>query len=215
MILASASPRRLELLRAAGIDPKVMPADIDETQLPGETPCELVERLARDKADHIIDTNPDIEPGTFVLAADTIVWTDDGHALGKPANDIEAREMISSLAGRTHHVSTGTCIRIAGGDWRSFVETTDVTFFPLSPAEVEAYVSSGEPHGKAGAYAIQGCGRALVEKIDGDYSNVVGLPLARVLREMDHLARAAGDAPSDDDAIGKSFTEAALSAKPV
>ena len=215
MILASASPRRLELLRAAGIDPKVMPADIDETQHPDETPCELVERLARDKANHIINTNPDIEPGTFVLAADTIVWTDDGHALGKPANDTEAREMISSLAGRTHHVSTGTCIRVVGGGGSSFVETTSVTFFPLSPAEVEAYVSSGEPHGKAGAYAIQGCGRALVEKIDGDYSNVVGLPLARVLREMDRLARAAEDAPDGVNARRGSFTEAALSAKPV
>ena len=215
MILASASPRRLELLRAAGIDPKVMPADIDETQLPGETPCELVARLARNKANHVLETNPDIEPGTLVLAADTIVWTTDGQALGKPADDAEAREMISSLAGRTHHVSTGTCIKVAGGDASCFVETTDVTFFTLSPAEVDAYVSSGKPQGKAGAYAIQGCGRALVEKIDGDYSNVVGLPLARVLREMDLLTHLADDAAGTNGTGRRSFTETALAAKPV
>jgi len=187
MILASASPRRLELLRAAGIEPVVLPADVDETPLVGEAPTALVARLAQLKAAHVMEVHPELAAGEVVLAADTIVWGDDGVALGKPHSDDEARKMLGELSGATHHVSTGVCLAVVGGGQTSFVETTSVTFWPLDEAQIDAYVASGEPHGKAGAYAIQGNGRVLVERIAGDYDNVVGLPLSRVLRELDAL----------------------------
>ena len=184
MILASQSPRRIELMHEAGIDVRVIPADIDETALPGEAPLELVERLARAKASSIAGSCA--EPGEIVIAADTIV-TVDGEILGQPADDDDARRMLRALSGRTHQVATGVCLARCGEDGPvSFVEVTDVVFYPLSDEEIDAYISSGEPADKAGAYGIQGTGgRMLVRKIDGDFYNVVGLPIARVVRALD------------------------------
>lgn len=195
MILASASPRRRELLRKAGFDVTVLPADVDETRQPDEPPVHLVERLAQLKAHATLDaqsslrassSSPSISAENVLLAADTIVWTDDGEVLGKPADAESACRTLHDLSGRTHHVSTGVCI-IASGSQRSFVETTDVTFFPLTDAEISAYVATGEPMDKAGSYGIQGLGRLLVRSISGDYANVVGLPVSRVVRELGQL----------------------------
>lgn len=186
MILASQSPRRIELMREAGYDPRIIPADIDETPREGETPFELVERLAVSKARAVPATQA--HPGETVVAADTIVAID-GELLGKPVDERDARTMLEHLSGRTHQVATGVClVRNDGGRCveRSFVEITDVEFYPLSDERIAAYVASGEPMDKAGAYGIQGVGgRMLVRRIDGDFYNVVGLPIARVAREIE------------------------------
>ena len=209
LVLASGSPRRVELLREAGFDPVVAPQDVDETPRAGEAPVALVERLARTKAASAL---AGARAGDVVVAADTTVWFQ-GVDLGKPVDEADARRMLRMLSGRTHHVSTGACVAVVGGEAdgsaggghgrtatenvtyhtegnvtvRAFVETTDVTFFELSDADIEAYVATGEPADKAGAYGIQGLGRAFVSGISGDYFNVVGLPVARLLREMDGL----------------------------
>lgn len=193
MILASQSPRRRELLEAAGFELTVVPASIDEARRAGEGPVALVERLAREKAAAVADRLGDEAGGEPVVAADTIVWTDDGAVLGKPADDADAARMLRELSGRTHHVSTGVCLVAPGGERRSFVETTDVTFWELTDAQIEAYVKSGEPADKAGSYGIQGAGRMLVRGIRGDYENVVGLPVARLVRELSELLGADGD----------------------
>lgn len=191
MILASASPRRFELLSACGFEVEVVPADVDETRLPGESATALVERLAGAKA-RAVARDMAFEGEELLVAADTIVWDESGDVLGKPADADDAARMLRLLSGRTHHVSTGVCVGVCygSGTWlhRSFVETTDVTFFELTDAQIEAYVQSGEPMDKAGAYGIQGLGRALVSGIVGDYPNVVGLPVGRVLRELGELA---------------------------
>lgn len=197
MILASQSPRRRELLEAAGFGLTVVPASIDEARRAGEEPVALVERLAREKAAAVADRLGSESDGEPVVAADTIVWTDDGAVLGKPADDADAARMLRELSGRTHHVSTGACLLAPARDGhrarRSFVETTDVTFWELTDAQVDAYVASGEPADKAGAYGIQGAGRILVRGIRGDYENVVGLPVARLVRELSELMGAGGD----------------------
>ena len=197
MILASQSPRRRELLEAAGFELRVVPASIDEARRAGEGPVALVERLAREKAAAVADRLGDEAGGEPVVAADTIVWTDDGAVLGKPADDADAARMLRELSGRTHHVSTGVCLLAPARDGhrarQSFVETTDVTFWELTDAQVDAYVASGEPADKAGAYGIQGAGRMLVRGIRGDYENVVGLPVARLVRELSELLGAGGD----------------------
>ena len=200
MILASQSPRRRQLLEEAGFALVVRPADVDETPLPGEAPDELVARLSRAKAEAVraalaaeaaatpSDTCvPGLEDGLLV-AADTIVWLADGTALGKPADAADACRMLGLLGGRTHHVSTGVCLLHLGPHAeplgaRPFVETTEVEFHELSPADIRAYVAGGEPLDKAGAYGIQGEGRLLVRAIRGNYDNVVGLPVARLVRE--------------------------------
>ena len=191
MILASQSPRRRELLSEAGFDLDIRPADIDEARLPGESPMELVARLAAEKAEAARATLDASPSDGLLVAADTIVWMGD-EALGKPEGPEDAARMLRELSGRTHHVSTGVCVLRLAGDGSaaaqaSFVETTDVTFWELTDAEIAAYVSTGEPLDKAGAYGIQGAGRLLVERIDGDYSNVVGLPVARLVREVTRL----------------------------
>ncbi len=191
MILASASPRRRELLGELGFDLQVVAADIDETRREGEHPRDLVRRLAREKAHHVYERCGVGDDG-FLLAADTIVWMGD-EALGKPASPDDASRMLHELSGRTHHVSTGVCVLFqdqAGLRESSFVDTTDVSFYELTDAQVAAYVRSGECTDKAGAYAIQGTGRLLVSGIRGDYGNVVGLPTCRVVREMASLAGA-------------------------
>ncbi|MBO7674109.1 MAG: septum formation inhibitor Maf [Atopobiaceae bacterium] len=187
MILASASPRRQELLAAAGFSLTIEPADIDETRMPSESPCELVGRLATQKAQASLAAHGPLGAGETLLAADTIVWTGDD-VLGKPIDQQDARRMLAELSGKTHHVSTGVCLVRATADGtcttRTFVETTAVTFRTLSTDEINAYVATGEPMDKAGAYGIQGGAGRFVERLDGDYDNVVGLPVARVLEEL-------------------------------
>lgn len=192
MILASASPRRSELLGEAGIAFRVIPANIDEAAYAGEEPVSLVERLARAKA---LAVACQAAPGEVVLAADTLVWLE-GHILGKPSDRQEARRMLSMLSGKTHHVSTG-CTLIQrpqeegeghsnpeGWKARIFSNTCAVRFYELTPQEIDGYVASGEPLDKAGAYGIQGAGRLLVDTIQGNYDTVVGLPVAHLVREL-------------------------------
>ncbi len=180
IVLASGSPRRRELLAQLGVTFEVRPADLDESVIPGETPAAYVERLARAKATAVAG------PGELVIAADTTVDVDD-EILGKPADAAEAAAMLTRLAGRAHQVHTGVAVA-AHGAVRSGVVVTTVRFAPLSPATVAWYVATGEPLDKAGAYALQGIGGALVEAVDGSVSNVIGLPLVETVR----LVRAMG-----------------------
>lgn len=189
MILASQSPRRIELMSEAGYDCRIIPAGIDETPFANEAPLTLVERLARAKAAAVA---PQAAPGEIVVAADTIV-THDSEILGKPRDEADACRMLRGLSGRTHQVATGVCI-IKTGDTtashaaqsESFVSVTDVTFYELTDTQIESYVETGEPLDKAGAYGIQGVGgRMLVRKIDGDFYNVVGLPIAALARRIE------------------------------
>ncbi|MCL2023803.1 MAG: Maf family protein [Oscillospiraceae bacterium] len=178
ILLASASPRRQEILRLAGINFQVVPANIDERVNPALSPSSQALFLARKKALVISDRYP----GKAVLAADTIVALGE-KSLGKPGNDEEAFAMLTSLSGKTHSVFTG--VALFGGDEEiNFVQKTSVSFYELTDEEIGAYIATGEPFDKAGAYGIQGRGGLLVEKIDGDYWNVVGLPIARLLREV-------------------------------
>ena len=183
LVLASGSPRRVQLLREAGFDPQVMPQDVDETPLPGEKAYDLVDRLASLKAHAAL---AQARPGDLILAADTTVALE-GEELGKPADEAEARQMLRRLSGRGHDVYTAVHLILVGEDGStresSTRELTHVTFFDLG----EGYVATGEPLDKAGAYGIQGIGRALVRDIDGDYFNVVGLPVAHTLRAIDDL----------------------------
>ncbi|HVA62157.1 MAG TPA: Maf family protein [Terriglobales bacterium] len=173
LVLASASPRRRELLEGAGFAVEVRPAAVDETPLPGEAAADYVLRLARAKARAV-------EASGLVLGADTVVVVD-GDLLGKPADDAEAGAMLARLAGREHQVLTGVCLRDpARGREAAQVETTRVWFAPLSPQEIADYVASGEPRDKAGAYAIQGRAARFIPRIEGSYANVVGLPIATV-----------------------------------
>jgi septum formation protein len=183
VILASQSPRRRDLLDLVGIRHVVRPADVDEAVRPAEAPDVYTERLAREKARAIAV----LEPDAVVIAADTTVVIDD-EILGKPAHAAEARAMLRRLAGRTHEVFTGIAVR-RGAEAREAagVERVLVTFRPLDDAEVAAYVATGEPMDKAGAYGIQGYGATIVERIEGDYFAVMGLSLLRtvtLLREV-------------------------------
>lgn len=181
MILASQSPRRIELMREAGFAPRIIPADIDEAPHEHEAPLALVERLARTKARTVSERHA--QPREQVIAADTIVVIDD-EILGKPHDEVAARVMLRHLSGRTHIVATGVCI-VCDGSYDSFVSTTEVVFYELTDEEIAAYVTSGEPMDKAGAYGIQGAGgRLLVKEIRGDFYNVVGLPIAELVRHL-------------------------------
>lgn len=173
LVLASRSPRRAEILRTLGLAFEVDPAEIDEELLPGEAADAAAERLAREKA------GPGLRPEALIVAADTVVAL--GRTiLGKPGSAEEAVTTLGRLAGREHVVYTG--IALASPErTESAVEATRVRFRELSRAEIHEYVATGEPMDKAGAYGIQGLGAALVERIEGDYSNVVGLPVPRLL----------------------------------
>jgi septum formation protein len=201
LVLASASPRRQELLRAAGIAITVQPTNIPEVPLDKEAPKAFAERLAHEKAWAIFKQRPN----DFVLGADTIVVVD-GEILGKPANAADAARMLRLLSGRSHEVTTGVCLmgprpgtgadssgssptsgassksETALGDTRS--ETTVVTMTAFTDDEIQAYIATGEPMDKAGAYAIQGMASRWIPRIEGDYSNVVGLPVALVYRML-------------------------------
>lgn len=211
MILASQSPRRRELLLAAGFNLDVVPADIDETRRPGETPVELVARLAEEKAEAVRSSLTSAPGDGLLLAADTIVWMGD-EALGKPADASDAARMLRELSGRTHQVSTGVCVMCLAPDGSPaakscFVETTEVSFWQLTDAQIEAYVETGEPLDKAGAYGIQGAGRMLVSGIRGDYPNVVGLPVSRLIREISALCEDGRDAVADAIRKGASHAQ--------
>jgi septum formation protein len=167
------------LLTLVGIPHEVMPADLDETFVPGEAPAAHAERLARAKASAISI------PDAVVIGSDTIVVVD-GDVLGKPTNDADAARMLERLSGRTHIVMTAVAVA-----WRgrieSAVEEAAVTFHALSPAVIKGYVATREPMDKAGAYGIQGYGATLVKRVDGDYFAVMGLPLHRMVQVLERL----------------------------
>jgi len=186
LVLASASPRRAELLRAAGFDFEAIPAHVDEAMDAEETPDGYARRVAQLKAEAVAAR----APGRPVLGADTIVVVDH-QVLGKPADVDEAKQMLRLLSGRAHIVLTAVCLlNPAAGARRvqTGVARTTVEFAPLSPEEVDWYAASGEPLDKAGAYAVQGLAARFVTRIEGSYSNVVGLPVAVVY----HLCTGAG-----------------------
>jgi septum formation protein len=180
LVLASASPRRHDLLRSAGIPFEVHPADIPEDPLPSENAKNCAERLAREKALAVAR----LRPGDAVLGADTVVVIDD-QILGKPVDASDAARMLRMLSGRTHQVITGVCL-VMGGKCSVESETTSVTMSEISADEISGYVATDEPMDKAGAYAIQGIASRWIPRIEGDYSNVVGLPVALVYRMLRH-----------------------------
>lgn len=186
LVLASASPRRARLLKEAGFDFIVRPTAVDESVATGEDPMTYVERLAREKA------TAEIAEGELVLAADTTVVLA-GEILGKPTGKSDAIHMLERLAGRKHTVLTGVALATArperAVEVESLVVATEVRLAPLSRDEIESYVATGEPFDKAGGYAIQGMGALFVESIDGNYSNVVGLPLPAVRALLETAGR--------------------------
>jgi septum formation protein len=195
IILASASPRRAQLLSQAGLSFVARPADVDESRLSGEPASVMALRLAEAKARatmlQLAAPSRQVQQGaqeeTIVIGADTIVELD-GDALGKPASAEAARAMLRRLSGKSHRVITGVAaIGMSEGRSRCEVETTEVHFAPLSAEEINWYVATGEPLDKAGGYAIQGLGSRFVERIEGCYFNVVGLPLRRVYRMLQEL----------------------------
>ncbi|MBQ7598315.1 MAG: septum formation inhibitor Maf [Clostridia bacterium] len=178
LIVASASPRRRELLAQAGFEFLVEPSDADETLADFVTPAMAVEQLAERKARSVAEKHS----GDVVLGCDTIVALD-GEKLGKPQSADDAKAMLRRLSGQTHTVYTGVCIT-DGTRTERFVSATDVTFYPLSAQTIDDYVATGEPMDKAGAYGIQGLGSVLVQSFSGDYFTVVGLPLAQCARVL-------------------------------
>ncbi len=178
-ILASQSPRRQQLLRQIGIaDFEIIVPDADETYDPALSPEQIVSSISRKKAEAVRPLAKD----ALVIAADTMVFLD-GLRLGKPKTQEEAREMLTALSGRTHHVCTGVTV-CRGPQVFTESETTSVTFRPLTGWEIARYVLTGEPMDKAGSYGVQGLGALFVEHIDGDYFNVMGLPLCRLGRML-------------------------------
>jgi septum formation protein len=193
LILASASPRRRELLARVGVPFQVDAADVDETRHPGERPTDYAMRVAGDKAAAVVIRHP----GAFVLAADTIVVVGTT-VLGKAADAAEARRMLERISGRSHTVTTAVCLVPPGAKPRRSSTSTEVIVRPLQRAEIDAYVASGEWQGKAGAYAAQGIAAAFITGIRGSYTNVVGLPLAEVI-----VALKEAGAPGADLAKGE------------
>lgn len=184
LILASASPRRAEVLRDAGYHFTVLSSAIDETPYPDESPQDLVLRLAQTKAD--LAAARAVGPA-ILIAADTEVVLD-GHIFGKPRSSDDARSMLEKLSGRLHTVLTGVAlVRLPDVERRAFVESTLVQFAPLSDEEIGRYLATGEPHDKAGAYAIQGYAARYIPRIEGCYFNVVGLPVARLQHALSEL----------------------------
>ena len=190
VVLASSSPRRRDLLMALGLSPEIVPADIDETPQPGEKPAELVERLARAKAEAVVGR---VSTPSLVIAADTVIDLDDV-VLGKPVDRADAAATLRSLSGRPHRCLTGMAVALPAADpdgearIEVGVEITDVWMRTIDDDEIAWYVASGEADGKAGSYAIQGLASLFVDRIEGSYHNVVGLPTAA----LDRLTRSAG-----------------------
>jgi septum formation protein len=177
LVLASRSPRRREILRQAGIPFVVRPVEADETPLPGEAARDYVTRIAQEKASAAAAA-----PGEIVLGADTTVVIQ-GEILGKPLDAADARRMLHMLSGQRHEVLTGICLRSANRVVEDCAETS-VWFAPLSPQEIQDYAASGEPMDKSGAYAIQGLASKFIQRIEGCYFNVMGLPVAMVYRHL-------------------------------
>jgi len=176
-VLASASPRRRELLALLGIEFDILIPEIDETPLPDESPCAFAERLAAEKAAAI-----QVDPGTVMVAADTVVVLNNT-ILNKPADAVQTHNMLTNISGQTHKVMTGVCILQNGRETR-FSVSTDVIFRTLKHRKIEAYIATGEPMDKAGAYAIQGGAAHMVRSINGSYTNVVGLPLCELYERL-------------------------------
>ena len=178
LILASTSPRRAELLKSAGLAFEIVRPDADEKLRAGETPVEYAVRTAREKAESLA-----APPGAVILGADTVVAAE-GHILGKPVDTEEAKQMLRLLSGKLHEVITGVCLHSAEKTV-CFHVATAVLFRNLSEREISAYVATGDPLDKAGAYAIQNGAAGMVRRIDGSYSNVVGLPLCEVIEALE------------------------------
>jgi septum formation protein len=188
LILASASPRRAEILRNAGIRFEICSTDVDESRLDNESPSDYVRRLALAKAVSAAEKNPNLGADVLIIGADTVVVVDDDAILGKPESSDDAKRMLRSISGRVHQVHTGLALlQNSGMQQRVVEEITRVHFAHLTDQEIEEYLATGEPFDKAGAYAIQGLGGRYVSRIEGCYFNVMGLPLARwwtLLREF-------------------------------
>lgn len=182
LVLASQSPRRAELLRTLNLTFDVAPADIDEAYRPGETPSAHAERLAREKALTVARRRPD----ALVVGSDTVVVID-GAVLGKPGDSADAVAMLMRLQGREHSVETGVAVAYAGDRAVSAIESVRVVFRAFDEQTAADYVATGEPMDKAGAYGIQGFGRTLVDRIDGDFFAVMGLPVVRMLGLLEEL----------------------------
>ncbi|WP_312643929.1 Maf family protein [Hydrogenoanaerobacterium sp.] len=178
VILASGSPRRRELLAHIHKDYQVIPANIDETIPQGTRPCDVGETIAKQKTLHVQQTRPN----DLIIGADTVVVLHD-EILGKPKDADDAKRMLQLLSGKEHQVYTGVSLRL-GAKAASFTQCTKVWFYPLTEWEIDEYIATKEPFDKAGAYGIQGEGSVLVEKIEGDFFNVMGLPVARLKREL-------------------------------
>lgn len=175
IVLASGSPRRRHLLETLGIAHLVQPADVEENRLPGEVPEAMAVRLARAKAAAVAVLRPD----DLVLAADTVVAIDD-HVLGKPVDADDAKRMLAMLSGHRHRVVTGVALACPGGAVLERYDVTEVWFRELSADTIADYVATGEPMDKAGSYGVQGYGAVLVERVDGDFFSVMGLPVRLV-----------------------------------
>ncbi len=182
IILASSSPRRREVLHSIGLEFEVIAPEVDETRFPDEAPTSYVERLARTKAESVD------APGAIVIAADTAV-VHEGAILGKPAHPAEARSMLGRLQNDTHHVVTGVAVA-SGSDIVSDIDTTAVHFLPVTEEEITAYIATGEPMDKAGAYGLQGIAGVFIDAIEGSPSNVVGLPVHLLRRLLDGVGSA-------------------------
>jgi septum formation protein len=187
IILASASPRRYELLRSLGLDVEMAPSGYDETPMPQLSPAELAEYHAAEKLGAAMQMRTGLPAGAPILAADTVVDLD-GIALGKPRDRDQAAGMLERLSGRDHLVHTAFALAAPSrAEWIRERETTRVRFYALEPGEIAEYVATGEPLDKAGAYGIQGRAASLIEAIEGDFYTVMGLPLARVIRALRRL----------------------------
>ena len=203
LILASASPRRAELLRLAGFTFDVSPADVDERVRSGEAPQDYVRRLAAEKSAAVLKQLGSDASEVVVLGADTAVVVD-GAILGKPRDDADAASMLQNLSGRAHEVLTGVSVRTGKAELGMVARTT-VRFAPLSDLQIAEYVASGEGQDKAGAYAIQGLASRFIPSIEGSYSNVVGLPVADVAELLSRLASGGESSYSQLDSSRKSL----------
>lgn len=184
LVLASSSPSRKMLLEQAGVSFEVVVSGVDETVPASLSPAQTVELLAERKGKAVLPLRPD-KP---IISADSVVSID-GLILGKPKDDQEAKATLRRLSGRTHQIFTGVCL-LANGREEVFHQSTKVTFYPLTEEEIADYVALGESQGRAGAYGIEGIGVVLVQSIEGDYSNIVGLPVAETLRRLRKLLQA-------------------------
>ena len=182
LILASGSPRRRELLSLYTTDFEVCASDFDERAVQAESPAALAEALARGKCMAVSGQNP----GCLVVGSDTVVELD-GEVFGKPKDAADARRMLQALSGRTHQVHTGVCVS-DGTTAESFVDTCKVTFFPIPEEEMERCIASGEPFDKAGAYAIQGQAALWLDRLEGDYYTIMGLPVSRTARLLERVS---------------------------